>query len=224
MVKERIAETDSGIQDELEVEIYDSFLRGMRDRGWLETNLIIETGINRGLSLEIGPGPGYLGLEWLKKTEGTRLKGVEISASMIKLAEKNAEEYGLSARANYVVGDASNMPFSDNTFDSVFTNGSLHEWSQPEKIFNEIYRVLKPQGIYFISDMRRDMNFFVKWFMKAIAKPKEIRSGLVTSINASYTPKEIQSILSGTALKISTISCNPMGIIIKGIKQYKVKM
>ena len=224
MVKERIIETDSGIQDELEVEIYDSFLKGMRDRGWLETNLIIATGINKGLSLEIGPGPGYLGLEWLKKTEGTQLKGVEISASMIKLAEKNAEEYGLSARANYVVGDASNMSFSDNTFDSVFTNGSLHEWSQPEKIFNEIFRVLKPQGIYFISDMRRDMNFFIKWFMKAIAKPKEIRSGLITSINASYTTKEVRSILNVTALKNSTISCNPMGIIIKGIKQYKVKI
>jgi ubiquinone/menaquinone biosynthesis C-methylase UbiE len=219
MVKKRIVETDSGIQDELAVETYDSFLRRMRDRGWLETNLIIATGINKGLSLEIGPGPGYLGLEWLKKTENTQLKGIEISANMIKLAEKNANEYGFINRVNYIMGDASNMPFSDNTFDGVFTNGSLHEWSQPEKIFNEIYRVLKPQGIYFISDMRRDMNFVIKWFMKAIAKPKEIRSGLITSINASYTPKEIQSILSGTALKNSTISCNPMGIIIKGIKQ-----
>ncbi len=219
MVKERVVETDSGIQDELDVETYDNFLRKMRDRGWLETNLIIATGINKGLSLEIGPGPGYLGLEWLKKTKSTQLKGIEISANMIKLAEKNAEEYGLSTRVSYVMGDASNMPFSDNTFNGVFTNGSLHEWSQPEKIFNEIYRVLKPQGIYFISDMRRDMNFFLKCFMKAIAKPKEIRSGLVTSINASYTPKEIQSILSGTALKNSTVSCNLIGIIIKGRKK-----
>ena len=153
MVKKRIVETDSGIQDELTVEIYDSFLRRMRDRGWLETNQIIATGINKGLVLEIGPGPGYLGLEWLKKTEGTQIKGIEISANMIKLAGKNAEEYGLSSRASYVMGDASNMPFSDNTFDAVFTNGSLHEGSQPEKRFNEIYRVLKPQSIYFISDL-----------------------------------------------------------------------
>jgi ubiquinone/menaquinone biosynthesis C-methylase UbiE len=219
MVKERIVETDSGIQGELDVEIYDEFLRIMRDRGWLETNLIISTGINKGLSLEIGPGPGYLGLEWLNKTQSTKLKGIEISANMIKLAEKNTEEYGLSSRANYVMGDASNMPFDNNTFDGVFTNGSLHEWSQPEKIFNEIYRVLKPQGAYFISDLRRDMNFFIKWVMKAVTKPKEIRPGLITSINASYTLKEIQFVLSGTALKDSTISCNAMGLIIKGIKQ-----
>ena len=32
---------------------------------------------------EIGPGPGYLGLEWLKKTQGTHLTGVDISPGMI---------------------------------------------------------------------------------------------------------------------------------------------
>jgi len=30
-----------------------------------------------------------------------------------------------------VKGDARGMPFDDNTFDIVFTNGPLHEWSQP---------------------------------------------------------------------------------------------
>jgi ubiquinone/menaquinone biosynthesis C-methylase UbiE len=136
----------------------------------------------------VGPGPGYLGLEWLKKTKDTQLTGIEISANMVKLAEKNAEEYGLSSRINYVIGDARNMPFIDNTFDGVFTNGSLHEWAKPIDIFNEIYRVLKPGGVYFISDLRRDINFFIKWLMKALVKPKEIKPGFITSINASYTP------------------------------------
>ena len=102
------------------------------------------------------------------------------------------------------------MPFSDNTFDGVFTNGSLHEWSQPKNIFNEIYRVLKPEGIYFISDLKRDMNFFIKCFMKAVTKPVEIRPGFITSINAAYTSKEIQSILNNTDLKNSTVSSDLM--------------
>lgn len=219
MSNKRIIETDSGIQGDLDVKVYDSFLKGMRDRGWLETNQVILAGINKGICLEIGPGPGYLGLEWLKKTEGTHLTGIEISANMVKLAEKNAEEYGLSNRVNYVVSDARNMPFSNNAFDGVFTNGSLHEWAEPLDIFNEIHRILKPGGVYFISDLRRDMNLFVKWFMKVLVKPNEIKPGFVTSINASYTPDEIKSILSNTVLKYSSVSVNPMGIIIKGIKQ-----
>jgi ubiquinone/menaquinone biosynthesis C-methylase UbiE len=90
LVKPRIVETNEGIQGEFTVEVYDKMMRNLRDRGWIETDLILKTGITRGLSLEVGPGPGYLGLEWLKKTEGTSLRGLEISPDMIKMAEKNA--------------------------------------------------------------------------------------------------------------------------------------
>jgi ubiquinone/menaquinone biosynthesis C-methylase UbiE len=216
LVKPRVVETNEGIQGEFTVEVYDKMMRNLRDKGWIETDLILKTGINHGLSLEIGPGPGYLGLEWLKKTEGTTLRALEISADMIEMAEKNAIEYGLRNRVKYVEGDAQKMPFEDNTFDGVFTNGSLHEWSQPSRIFNEVYRCLKPGGKYLISDMRRDMNPFVKWFLKLMTKPKEIRPGLISSINASYTVQEIQSILSKTDLKSSKVEKTTMGFIITG--------
>jgi ubiquinone/menaquinone biosynthesis C-methylase UbiE len=218
LVKPRVVETTEGIQGEFTVEVYDKMMRNLRDRGWIETDLILKTGINHGLSLEIGPGPGYLGLEWLKKTEGTTLRALEISADMIEMAEKNAIEYGLRNRVKYVEGDAQKMPFEDNTFDGVFTNGSLHEWSQPSRIFNEVYRCLKPGGKYLISDMRRDMNPFVKWFLKLMTKPKEIRPGLISSINASYTVQEIQSILSKTDLKSSKVKKTTMGFITTGEK------
>jgi ubiquinone/menaquinone biosynthesis C-methylase UbiE len=216
LVKPRVVETNEGIQGEFTVEVYDKMMRNLRDKGWIETDLILKTGINHGLSLEIGPGPGYLGLEWLKKTEGTTLRALEISADMIEMAEKNAIEYGLRNRVKYVEGDAQKMPFEDNTFDGVFTNGSLHEWSQPSRIFNEVYRCLKPGGKYLISDMRRDMNPFVKWFLKLMTKPKEIRPGLISSINASYTVQEIKSILSKTDLKSSKVKKTTMGFIITG--------
>jgi len=110
------------------------------------------------------------------------------------------------------------MPFGDNVFDGVFTNGSLHEWAQPEKIFNEVHRVLKPGGIYCISDLRRDMNLLVKWFMRIVTKPKEIRPGLISSINASYTTEEIESILGESNLKGYKVSKVIMGLVIKGAK------
>jgi len=218
MVKPRIVETDQGIQGEFNVKIYDDMLRRMRDKGWIETDLILKQGIRHGLALEVGPGPGYLGLEWLKKTAGTNLKALEISSDMIEIAERNAKEYGLESRVEYLNGDAKKMPFDDNTFDGVFTNGSLHEWAQPIKIFNEIYRVLKPGGIYCISDLRRDMNPLIKWFMKLVTQPKEIRPGLVSSINASYTVKEIESILGDSNIKGYEVSKVIMGFVISGQK------
>ena len=218
MVKPRIAETDSGITGEFNTQMYDVMMRNMRDKGWIETNLILKEGISSGLALEIGPGPGYLGLEWLKKTERTRLKGLEISDDMIALARKNATEYGLSNRAEYYHGDAVKLPFEDGYFDAVFTNGSLHEWAHPIDIFNEITRVIKPGGRYVISDLRRDMIAPIRWFLWLSAKPKEMRPGLITSINAAYTLIEINALLQQTRLTGWHLSQNQLGLEISGQK------
>lgn len=218
MVKPRVVETEEGIQGEFNVEIYDRMMRRFRDKGWLEVNLLLKAGICSGLALEVGPGPGYLGLEWLRKTEGTHLKGLDISPEMIEIAKKNAREYNLEERVTYFKSDAQKMPFEESSFDAVFTNGSLHEWSGPKKIFDEIYRVLKPKGRYCISDLRRDMNPFLKWFMKLMTKPKEIKPGLVSSINASYTVDEAQRILKETKLRECRVEKSIMGLVITGEK------
>lgn len=218
MVKPRVIETTEGIQGEFDVEMYDRMMRRMRDRGWLETRLILKAGIKRGMALEVGPGPGYLGLEWLQQVAEATLKAVEISPNMIAHAERNAREYGLEDRATYVTGDAREIPFDDNLFDGVFTNGSLHEWAEPKRVFNEIHRVLKPGGNYCISDLRRDMNLFVKWFMKAVTKPKEIRPGLISSIRAAYTADELRSVLHDSNLDTYTVNKGAMGLIITGQK------
>lgn len=216
MTKPRIPETDSGITGEVETRMYDVMMRKMRDRGWIETNLILKEGISSGIAIEIGPGPGYIGLEWLKKTNGTRLKGLEISNDMIALTKKNAMEYGLSDKVEYFQGDAKKMPFEHGHFDAVFTNGSLHEWAHPDMVFNEIARVLKPGGRYIISDLRRNMIAPIRWFHWLMCKPKEMRPGLITSINASYTLPEIREILLRTKLQGCQVRRNPLGIIISG--------
>lgn len=219
MLKERIPETDHGIQGEFNVNMYDVMMRRMRDKGWITTPQILKAGITSGLALEIGPGPGYLGLEWLKKTEGTRLKGLDISPDMIKIAEKNAKEYGCEHRVEYVESDSKIMPFDDNTFDAVFTNGSLHEWAHPKDAFHEIYRVLKPSGKCCITDLRRDMNPFIKWFIKSMTKPVVMVSGLISSINAAYTRDEMYAILQDTPLRNAEVTQNLIGLCITGEKE-----
>jgi len=218
MTKSRIIETDYGIQGEFDVQSYDKMQRRLRDKGWIETKEIIKSGITSGFVLEVGPGPGYLGLEWLKLTANTRLKGLDISPEMIKLAEKNAAEYGLSNRVEYVQSSGEKMPFEDSTFDAVFTNGSLHEWSEPNKTFDEIWRVMKPGGRVFISDLRRDMSFLVRWFLWINTRPKEIRPGLITSINAAYTPDELRALIKSSKLAEGNVSANPIGLKLTGVK------
>jgi len=218
MPKPRKIETDQGIQGDFNVLIYDQMQRRLRDKGWIETKDIIKSGITSGLALEVGPGPGYLGLEWLKLTQGTMLKGLDISPDMIKIAEQNAEAYGLSDQVEYVQSSGEKMPFDENMFDAVFTNGSLHEWSEPKKTFDEIWRILKPGAKIFISDLRRDMSFLIRWFLWINTRPREIRPGLITSINAAYTPDELRELIKGTKLSRCEVTANLIGLKLTGVK------
>lgn len=219
MVRSRVVETEEGIQGEFDVDMYDEMMRRLRDKGWLEVKAIFNAGISSGLALEVGPGPGYLGLEWLKRTEGTSLKGLDISPGMIEVATRNAKEYHLENRVEYVESNARKMPFEDNTFDGVFTNGSLHEWSEPKKVLSEICRVLKPKGRYCISDLRRDMNPIMRWLMQLATKPRQMRPGLTSSINAAYTVEEIKEILKEMKLTDPLVTKNAIGLVLVGQKK-----
>ena len=154
----------------------------------------------------------------MKNTEGTTLKGLDISADMIAVAERNARAYGLSDRVEYVHSSGAKLPFEGESFDAVFTASSLHEWSEPKETFHEIWRVLKTGGRLLISDFRRDIFPLLKLCLWLIAKPKAIRPGLLTSISAAYTPDEVRALIQETELSSCELAGSPIGLRITGMK------
>lgn len=222
MAKPRVAETNHGMVGEEIAKAYDISMRHLRDKGRLQTDSILKSRIDLGSALEIGPGPGYEGLEWLNKTEDTTLKGLDISKEMTALAMKNAEDYELTDRAKYFLGDASSIPFEDGYFDAVFSTNSLHEWALPMQTFDEIHRVLRPGGRYFISDLRRDMNPLVKRFilLSQPVKSEKMQLGFISSVNAAYTLSEIQKMLAKTRLQDWKAEQKLFYITISGRKAY----
>jgi ubiquinone/menaquinone biosynthesis C-methylase UbiE len=216
VLKPRIIEPFHVITGFQEAHDYDAMMRRFRDLGWLVTGRIIESGIRSGMALEIGPGPGYLGLEWLAHTHGTSLCGVDISQGMIERAVRNASEYRMEARARYVRGDAGKPPFAGSIFDALFSNYSLHEWPEPALIFQEMHRVLKKGGRFYVSDFRRDLEPSSISFMFQSTLPESMRPGLVASINASYTAEEVREMLSAVKLTAYAVEATPLGIEIAG--------
>ncbi|ABG53309.1 Methyltransferase type 11 [Trichodesmium erythraeum IMS101] len=80
--------------------------------------------------------------------------GLDASPLSINRAKKNVPS------AKYVEGFAEDMPFSSNQFDLVHTSAALHEmnYEQLRQIIQEVYRVLKPSGIFTFVDFHSPTN------------------------------------------------------------------
>jgi ubiquinone/menaquinone biosynthesis C-methylase UbiE len=154
--------------------------------------------IQEGKLLEVGSGPGFISIEIAKLLPKMEVIGLDISDTMIEIAEKNANEYGLSERVGFKKGDASKMPFEDSLFNFAVSNGSLHHWKKPVQVFNEIHRVLKPGCKAVISDLRRDASEEKMKEWEKYIDSKIMRWGLRHSFKESYTTPQIRDIIKDT--------------------------
>ncbi len=103
--------------------------------------------------LEVAPGPGYFSIE-LARMGAYRITGLDISATFVEIARKNAEEAGVDV--DFRNGNASQMPFPDNTFDFVFCSAAFKNFTDPVGALREMHRVLRPEGQALIVDLRKD--------------------------------------------------------------------
>lgn len=77
---------------------------------------------------------------------------LDLTEAMLEQGEKLAEQGGIR-NISFVVGNAMNLTFEDESFDLVITRLSLHHFTEPEKLFREMQRVLKVGGKMIIWDM-----------------------------------------------------------------------
>lgn len=83
------------------------------------------------------------------------LHGVDLTPAMVAKAREEAAREEIT-NAEFEVGDATALPFDDASFDGAFTRFSLHHIPAPQRVVEEMARVVRPGGFVVVSDHARD--------------------------------------------------------------------
>jgi len=177
--------------------------------------------VDSGEATDLGCGPGYLVFALARKYPALHMTGVELSEEMLAEAEARARRAGLDNRIAFKSGDAHAIPFQDGSMDLVISTLSLHHWRDPVAVFNEISRILRPGGGFFIFDLRRDMAapfWLFLWLLTHVFLPAALRRANepMQSRDAAYTLKEAVHLVSQSNLQGWRVSQGPLWLMIEG--------
>ena len=103
--------------------------------------------------LDLGSGAGIDAILAAKKV-GSKGKviGVDMTEEMVEKAKENAKKQNIS-NAEFMLGEIEKLPLDDNSVDTIITNCVINLTPDKAKTFSKAYRVLKPGGKIYLSDI-----------------------------------------------------------------------
>lgn len=148
--------------------------------------------------LDIGCGQGWYAVEMQRL--GHAITGMDASVDQLRAARSYTTDKAHDM--NFVVADAAALPCEDNSFDFIYSVNVLHHIADPQtqcQVFQEIRRLLKPGGIFFLHEINTDNPFFrlyMGYLFPLLCDIDEgtewwIRPSSLPTVNGAHWEKEI---------------------------------
>ena len=170
---------------------------------------------SRSSVLEVAPRRGYFAIE-LAKLGDYKITGLDISETFVEIARANAAKAGVLI--DFRQGNASGMPFGDETFDFLLCRAAFKNFSEPDRALAEMHRVLKPGGQALIIDLRRDAPY--ESIQQAVDAMKVgAVNRMITKLTfrfmllkRAYTKAEFETLISNTKFHRAEIREDLLGL------------
>jgi ubiquinone/menaquinone biosynthesis C-methylase UbiE len=139
----------------------------------------VELGSQTAQVLDLGTGTARIPILIAQARPEWQIVAIDWAESMLAIAQKNVVDAKLENQIELKFMDAKQLPYPSSSFDGVISNSLIHHLPDPLPFFQELNRVLKPQGFLLLRDLIRPNS-------------SAIADAMVTEIGTEYSPHQIQ--------------------------------
>ena len=113
--------------------------------------------------LDLATGTADIAIE-LSTIENCKIIAVDPSSKMLKIGERKIQKYNTKSNIFLEEGNAENLKYSDGIFDIVTIGYGVRNFTNLNNSLNEIYRVLKKDGLLIILETSLPTNPLMSFF------------------------------------------------------------
>jgi demethylmenaquinone methyltransferase/2-methoxy-6-polyprenyl-1,4-benzoquinol methylase len=193
------------------------------DKLWRKKAIKMLHAFHPGSILDIATGTADFAIA-SAKLKPEKIVGIDLSEGMLKVGRQKIEKKGLSHLIELQKADSEALPFDDFTFDSAIVGFGVRNFENLEKGLSEIYRVLRPGGVFIVLEFSlpknkvfRQLYFFyftkiLPWLGKLVSKNNRAYTYLPESVREFPDGDSFVRILEKTGFENCRWIAQTMGI------------
>ncbi len=101
--------------------------------------------------VDVGCGGGWSTIALARAYPDARVEGVDVDPPSVDMAQRNADEAGVSDRVSFRVADANSLG-EDGKYDAAFAFECVHDMPQPVDVLAAVQRSVRPDGAVIVMD------------------------------------------------------------------------
>lgn len=159
--------------------------------------------LDMALVLDIGTGPGRIPVMMAQSRPQWQIIATDMAETMLAIARQHVAEVGLTAQISLELADAKNLPYQDCCFDLVISNSLVHHLPEPKLFFEQLKRVVKPNGGVLIRDLFRPADMeTINQLVNSIGHEYDLHQAKLfrDSLHAALTLNEVREIVEFVGL------------------------
>jgi 2-polyprenyl-3-methyl-5-hydroxy-6-metoxy-1,4-benzoquinol methylase len=153
--------------------------------------------------VDLGCGPAAIPIRFCQAAEGIEVTAIDGAPAMIDLAIAAVAEAGLSERITCVCQNLPGEALLTWSYDGLVSNSLLHHLHDPQVMWTEVKRQLRPGAPVMIMDLRRPADEAAAQGLVdeySADEPEVLRTDFYNSLLAAFTPAEVEAQLADAGL------------------------